>query len=86
MTRFIAEHGAVTMLTGHGPVRLEASQVDQLLDIFGEAEGAAPLFNALWDARADLAVAPLIPELKPITITVRALDPGRWPAVPDHAA
>lgn len=85
MTRFIAEHGAVTMLTDRGPVRLEPHQVEQLLDIF-QREAAKDLFNALWDARADLAVAPLIPKLKPITITVRALDPGRWPAVPDHAA
>lgn len=84
MTAFVAEHGAVSMLTGRGSIRLEVHQVDQLLGIF-DCEAGRNLFNALWDARADLAVAPLIPVLEPITVTVRALDPRIWAAVPNQS-
>lgn len=87
MTGFIAEQGGVSWLTGHGTVRLNEAQVEQLLDIFAGAEGGAALFNALYEARADLAIAPLtaIPELRPLNVTIRALDPRIWAAVPASA-
>lgn len=75
--KFAAEHGAVVWLTGRGTIRLSPASVDQLLDIF-EREGAVELFNDLWQARADGAVAPLIPVLEPLTCTVRQLDPALW--------
>lgn len=78
--KFAAEHGAVVWLTGRGTIRLSEASADQLLDLF-EREGAIELFNELWQARVNVAVAPLIPVLKPITLKVAKID---WPAVPDR--
>lgn len=80
---FRAENGRVAWLTGRGTIYLDERQIDGLLDIFGDAEGGAELFNQLWEARADLAVEPLgrpsaIAVLKPLTCTVRQLDPAIW--------
>lgn len=52
MTSFIRAYGKVVMVTEHGPITLDDSQCERLLDIWGEAEGpaAARLFNALYDA------------------------------------
>ncbi len=49
---FTAEHGAVTWNTTRGPVRLNDSQCEQLLDIWEQAEGYAArrLFLDLYEA------------------------------------
>lgn len=52
MTSFIAEHGAVTMITEGGPARLTESMCERLLDIYSDIEGPAAhrLFNELYSA------------------------------------
>lgn len=60
MSRFVVQDRAVWMLGEHRPIRLTEPVIDGFLDLF-ETAGASDLHAQLWQARADAAVALLIP-------------------------
>lgn len=64
-----------------GTLRMQPALVEALLDFYHEHHEVA-LFLELQDARDGLAAPGSIIELKPLNITVRALDPAIWAAVP----